>query len=261
MVRIKARDGLDIPVWLTLPPGADTSKNLPMVVLVHGGPFVGAPSWRWDAEVQFLTSRGYAVLQPQFRGTKGFGAAHFKNGWKQWGKAMQTDVTDATLWAIAQGIADSHRIAIAGASYGGYATLMGLIQNPDLFKCGIAWAGVTDLNMLSTVKWSDTSPEFKRNGMPALIGDPIKDAADLKENSPITHADTIKQPLLLAYGGKDVRVPIIHGKIFRKAIQKTNPAVDWIVYEDEGHGWRSPANQIDFWNRAAQFLDKNLTPS
>ena len=253
---IKARDGLELPVWLTLPKGG--AKNLPMVVLVHGGPFAMGPSWRWDAEAQFLAARGYAVLQPQFRGTKGFGEAHYKGGWRQWGKAMQTDLADATRWAIAQGIADPKRIAIAGASYGGYATLMGLLRDADLFRCGVSWVGATDLDLLYTVSWDDVSDDFKKQGMPRLVGDRIKDAADLKEYSPLTHAAKITQPLLLAYGSADQRVPLVHGESFRKALSPGK--LEWIVYEDEGHGWRLPANQIDFWNRTARFLDKQLAP-
>ena len=258
--RIKARDGTEVPVWVTLPPGVASPKNLPMVVLVHGGPWVHGPSWHWNAEVQFLAARGYVVLQPQFRGTRGFGDAFFKASWKQWGKAMQTDVADATRWAIAQGIADPKRVAIAGASYGGYATLMGLVRDPDLFRCGVAWVGVTDLDMLYSVNWSDFSDNFKKFGMPAMLGDRVKDAVDLKENSPLTHAAKITQPLLLAYGEKDQRVPLVHGEKFRKAVQPVNRALEWVEYKDEGHGWRDPANQVDFYNRMAKFLDQHLAP-
>ena len=261
MVRIPARDAMEIPTWITFPPGQSGVKNLPMVVLVHGGPFVRAPSWQWNAEVQFLAARGYVVLQPQFRGTLGFGEAHYKAGWKQWGKAMQTDVADATQWAIAQGIADPKRIAIAGASYGGYATLMGLVRNPELYRCGIAWVGVTDLDMLHTVTWDDVSDDYKKFGMPKLLGDRVSDAADLKANSPLTHASSIKQPLLLAYGQVDKRVPLVHGETFRKAVQPNNAALEWVVYEDEGHGWQLPANRVDFWNRTARFLDRHLAKS
>jgi acetyl esterase/lipase len=258
MVRIAARDGLSLPTWITYPPGQTSGKNLPMVVLVHGGPFIRSPSWKWDAEVQFLAARGYVVLQPQFRGTKGFGQAHYTAGWKQWGKAMQADLADATQWAIDQGIADRQRIAIAGASYGGYATMMGLVRNPELFRCGVSWVGVTDLDMLHTVAWDDISDDYKKWGMPKLLGDRVIDAADLKANSPLTHATSIRQPLLLAYGKADKRVPLVHGETFRKAVQPGNPALEWVAYDDEGHGWVLPANKIDFWNRTARFLDKHL---
>ncbi|MEO5935503.1 MAG: alpha/beta fold hydrolase, partial [Duganella sp.] len=147
LVHYAARDGLDIPAWLTLPPGG-AHKNLPMVVLVHGGPFVRGGSWSWNAEAQFLASRGYAVLEPEFRGSTGYGEKHFRAGWKQWGLKMQDDIADGTRWAIAQGTADAKRVCIAGASYGGYATLMGLINDADLYQCGIDWAGVTDIGLM-----------------------------------------------------------------------------------------------------------------
>ncbi len=197
-------------------------------------------------------------MQPQFRGTKGFGQAHHTAGWKQWGKAMQNDVADATKWAIDQGIADPQRIAIAGASYGSYATLMGLIRNPELYRCGVAWVGVTDLDMLHTATWDDISGDYKKFGMPKLLGDRVEDAADLKANSPLTHPSSIRQPLLLAYGEVDTRVPLVHGTTFRKAVQSANSSVEWVVYQDEGHGWVLPAHKVDFWNRTARFQDKNL---
>ncbi len=257
LVRVAARDGRIVPAWLTVPQGADR-KNLPMVVLIHGGPFGPGSHWQWDAEVQFLAARGYAVLQPEFRGTQGFGDSHYRAGWKQWGRAMQTDVADATRWIIAQGIADPKRIAIAGASYGGYATLMGLVRDADLFRCGVAWAGVTDLDMLYSVSWDDISDDYKKQGMPKLLGDRTLDAADLKENSPLTHAHKIHQPLMLAYGDKDKRVPLVHGEKFRRAVQAVNSQVEWVLYADEGHGWRLPANNVNFWNRVVKFLDTHL---
>lgn len=258
---LKARDGLDLPTWVSLPRAAAgaEAKSLPTVVLVHGGPWIKNTSWHWDAEVQFLNALGYVVLQPQFRGTQGLGIKHESASLRQWGRAMQDDVTDATRWAVASGLADPKRIAIMGASYGGYSTLMGLAREPELYRCGIAWVGVTDLDLLYGAHWSDTSDAFKKHGMPKLIGDRVKDAAELKANSPITVAGKIKQPLLLAYGEKDQRVPIEHGKAMRRALQDAgNGQVEWVSYEKEGHGWREPATQIDFWNRVAQFLAKQL---
>lgn len=257
MVRYKARDGLVIPAYLTLPTNS-LKKNLPMVVLVHGGPWVRGGHWNWDADAQFLASRGYAVLEPEFRGSTGFGDKHFKAGWKQWGIAMQNDIADGTRWAIAQGIADPKRICIAGASYGGYATLMGLINDPDLYRCGINWVGVTDINLLYDVSWSDFSGIFKRYGMPEMIGDQIKDAAQLKATSPLENASKIKQALLLAYGSADQRVPLIHGEKFYAAVKKENPNVEWVVYDQEGHGWSLLKTRIDFWGRVEKFLDKNI---
>jgi dipeptidyl aminopeptidase/acylaminoacyl peptidase len=256
MVRIDARDGESMPVHVTRPNGQKTP--LPTVVLVHGGPFVRGGEWEWDAESQFLASRGYVVVEPEFRGSTGFGFKHFRAGWKQWGLAMQDDVADAALWAVKQGYADPKRICIAGASYGGYATLMGLANDPDLFKCGVNWVGVTDIDLMYSIHWSDSSDVWKRYGMPRLVGDRKRDAEQLAATSPVKLASKLTQPLLMAYGGVDVRVPIDHGTIFRDAVRKTNKDVEWVAYPEEGHGWLLPANNVDFWTRVERFLDKNL---
>jgi dipeptidyl aminopeptidase/acylaminoacyl peptidase len=261
VLRYKARDGLDIPALLTLPAGTPKGAKLPMVVLVHGGPYVRGSTWGWSAQTQFLASRGYAVLEPEFRGSTGFGAKHFTAGWKQWGLKMQDDIADGTRWAIAQGIADPKRICIAGASYGGYATLMGLVNDPDLYRCGVDWVGVTDIQLLYDGHWSfksDMSDEWKSYGMPEMVGDPVKNAAQFTATSPLQQAARITQPLLMAYGGVDHRVPMYHGRKFYDAVTKTNKQVEWIEYQDEGHGWSLPKNQIDFWGRVEKFLDKNI---
>jgi dipeptidyl aminopeptidase/acylaminoacyl peptidase len=258
MVHYKARDGLEIPAYISIPQGS-SGKNLPLVVLVHGGPYVRGAVWGWDPDVQFLASRGYAVLQPEFRGSTGFGEKHFKAGWKQWGLAMQDDIADGTRWAIAQGIADPKRICIAGASYGGYATLMGLARDPDLYRCGVEWVGVTDISLMFKSDWrNDASTEQQRYGMPVLIGDPVKDAQQIKDTSPINLASRVKQPLLMAYGGVDRRVPLAHGKNFRDAVLPTNKNVEWVEYPEEGHGWRLVKNRVDFWNRVDKFLAANI---
>ncbi|NHZ34628.1 alpha/beta hydrolase family protein [Massilia rubra] len=265
LVRLAARDGLPLPAWLTLPNTGsvdkDKRKNLPMVVLVHGGPYVRGNEWGWSADSQFLASRGYAVLEPEFRGSTGFGNKHYKAGWKQWGLKMQDDIADATKWAIAQGIADPKRICIAGASYGGYATLMGLVNDAALYKCGINWVGVTDINLIYTGHWSfasDMTAGYLKYGAPILIGDPDKDAAQLRATSPLQQAARITQPLLLAYGAADKRVPLYHGKKFRDAVIATNPNVEWVVYQEEGHGWALPKNRIDFWGRVEKFLGRHI---
>ncbi|HZV66060.1 MAG TPA: alpha/beta fold hydrolase [Telluria sp.] len=252
-----ARDGMSIPVYVTMPPGK-ASGPLPAVVLVHGGPGVRGSSWEWEAEAQFLASRGYVVIQPEFRGSTGFGFAHFKAGWKQWGRDMQDDLADAATWAIKKGWADPKRIAIMGASYGGYATLMGLIKNPDIFRCGVEWAGVTDIKLMFNTPHSDASQDDLQYDMKTLIGDPDKDAAMLEESSPLARAAELKQPLLIAHGGLDVRVPIVHATKFRDAVSKTNPRVEWIVYPEEPHGWIHEETSIAFWKRVETFLDKNL---
>lgn len=261
-LRYKARDGLSIPATLTLPPGVP-QKNLPLVVLVHGGPYVRGTTWGWDAHAQFLATRGYAVLEPEYRGSTGFGYQHFRAGWKQWGLAMQDDIADGAKWAIAQGIADPKRVCIAGASYGGYAALMGLLNDSDLYRCGINWVGVTDIALLYNGTWtenSDVSDRWRQYGMPELVGDLVKDANQLKATSPLQQATRIKQPLLLAYGGSDQRVPMHHGKKFFDAVKATNPQVEWLLYPSEGHGWKLQKTNVDFWERVERFLARHIGP-
>lgn len=254
-----ARDGLTIPVKLSKPGTQSTKiKPLPAVVLVHGGPYARGGEWEWEPDAQFLAAQGYVVIEPEFRGSTGFGYKHYRAGWKQWGLAMQDDIADATLWAIKKGLVDPKKVCIAGASYGGYATLMGLARYPEIYRCGVNWVGVTDIDLMYTTRWGDFSTVFKEQGMPVLIGDRTKDAKQLSETSPIKLASKITQPLLLAYGGEDRRVPIEHGYKFRDAVKVNNKNVEWITYEDEGHGWFAEKNKIDFWNRVAQFLEKNL---
>ena len=266
-VHYAARDGLQIPAWLTVPQGAQR-KNLPLVVLVHGGPYVRGEDWHWNPEVQFLAARGYAVLEPEYRGSMGYGTKLFKAGWKQWGLGMQNDVADGVKWAVDQGLVDPARVCIAGAGYGGYAALMGLINDPKVYRCGIDRVGITDIDLLYTPKWSDLSYNaewsnlasvWKDYGMPRLVGDPVIDAAQIKATSPLRNVDKIHAPLLLAYGGKDRSVPKSHGELFRDALMKQPGAdVQWVLYGDEGSRWRSIDTRIDYWNRVSAFLDKNL---
>lgn len=256
MVRITARDGLSIPAHVTKPAGR--KGPLPTIILVHGGPHARGGEWEWEADSQFLASRGYLVIEPEFRGSVGFGAKHYKAGWKQWGLAMQDDLADAANWAIKQGMTDAKRICIAGASYGGYATMMGLIKNPELFKCGVNWVGVSDIDLLYTARWSDTTDQYKEYGMPTLIGDREKDREQLNQTSPLKQAAKLTQPILLAYGGEDVRVPIAHGIAMRDALAKHNKNLEWTSYKDEGHGWVLEANRIDFWTKVEKFLGKYL---
>ena len=255
--RYTARDGRAIPVYVTMPPGK-ASGPLPAVVLVHGGPGMRGGSWEWDDEAQFLASRGYMVLQPEFRGSMGFGFDHFAAGWKQWGGTMQSDLADAASWAITKGWADPKRIGIMGASYGGYATLMGLIQNPELFRCGVDFAGVADVTMMFNTAEDDASQESLHYDMKMLIGDPATDAALFAKNSPLLHADKLTQPLLIGQGALDRRVPLVHATSFRSAVSKNNAHVEWIVYADEGHGLRHQNNRIDYYARVEAFLEKNL---
>ena len=255
--RYRARDGRNIPAYVTMPPGPASGPR-PAVVLVHGGPNVRGSYWDWDAEAQFLATRGYVVIQPEYRGSTGFGYDHFAAGMKQWGMAMQDDLADAAQWAIKQGWADPKRIAIMGASYGGYATLMGLIQDPQIFRCGVEWAGVTDIGLRFSAPRSDASREVLNYSLRTLIGDPDQDAELFRRHSPLLRAAELKQPLLIAHGFEDRRVTLEHATRFHDAVKQNNKNVEFIVYPNEAHGWRHEDNRIAFWQRVEAFLDKNL---
>jgi dipeptidyl aminopeptidase/acylaminoacyl peptidase len=256
--RIKARDGLELPVWVTTPAGKSPGSR-PAVMLVHGGPWLRGTQWEWNPEAQFLASRGYVVIEPEFRGSAGYGFDWFKAGWKQWGTGMQDDVADALRWAIDRGIVDPKRVCIAGGSYGGYATLMGAIRYPDLYRCGVAWAAVTDPRLLYEESWSnDSSQEVRQYLRPALMGDLVKDADLLKAATPVERAAEIRIPMLLAFGGSDRRVPIEHGHRIRDAMRASGQQPEYVVYQDEGHGWFSARNEIDFWTRVEKFLARHI---
>ncbi|MYN47320.1 prolyl oligopeptidase family serine peptidase [Pseudoduganella sp. FT93W] len=253
----QARDGHRIPVYVTLPAGKPAGPQ-PAIVLVHGGPQMRGSSWEWDSQAAFLSSRGYVVIQPEFRGSIGFGAQHFQAGWRQWGLSMQDDLTDAARWAVKQGWADSRRIALMGASYGGYATLMGLIKEPQVFRCGVEWAGVTDINLMFSSTESDMSQDWLGYGARTLIGDPEQDAEQFRATSPLLRAAELKQPLLMAHGARDRRVPLEHARKFANAVKAGNANVSYLIYDNEGHGWLHDDNNIDFWSKVESFLDKNL---
>ena len=258
--RIAARDGRDLPVWVTRLPAS--KGPLPAVVLVHGGPWIRSGSWGWHPMAQFLASRGYVVIEPEFRGSAGYGDAHFKAGFKQWGQAMQDDVADALRWAQAQGLA-SDKACIAGASYGGYSTLMGLARDPDLYRCGVAWVAVTDLDLLLRGSWwirDDTSSTVRQYALPEMIYDPDKDAAQITANSPVKLAARIKAPVLLAFGEDDRRVPLAHGKRMRDALREAGNEPVWVTYPGEGHGFAVLKNRVDFAQRMESFLAKHLQP-
>jgi dipeptidyl aminopeptidase/acylaminoacyl peptidase len=173
---------------------------------------------------------------------------------------MQDDLADAAKWAIEKGMADPKRIAIAGGSYGGYATLVGLAKNPELFRTGYEFAGVTDISLMFTSSQGDATRDLLHYSMRTLIGDPDKDAEMFKANSPTTLAALITQPVLLGHGDQDHRVPIQHGVDFRDAVQKNNKNVEWLEYADEGHGFTYEKDRIDFYKHVEAFLEKNLAP-
>ena len=259
--RIRARDGRQVPVWITEPTRPPGAPPPPAVVLVHGGPWVRGGRWEWDALPQFLASRGYVVIEPEFRGSAGYGSEHFRAGWRQWGQAMQDDVTDALRWAVAEKRADGSRACIAGGSYGGYAALMGPVRDPDLYRCAAAWAAVSEpLRLLERSWWwsDDISDEARRYSLPQMIGDVKTDAAMLEAASPLRQAARIKVPVLLVHGERDRRVPIVHAKEMREALRKNGQEPEWLVFDDEAHGWLKPENQHAFARKLESFLAKHL---
>ncbi|HEY7945305.1 MAG TPA: S9 family peptidase [Casimicrobiaceae bacterium] len=257
-IRYPARDGLEIPAFLTLPRGRD-AKNLPLIMLVHGGPNLRGTYWDWNPEAAYLAAMGYAVLEPEYRGSMGWGKKLFEAGWKQWGRGMQDDLNDGMDWLAKQGTIDPKRACIMGASYGGYAVMEGLARDPDRWRCGINAAGVTDINLMYDVTWSDFArSDYLKYAAKEIMGDPDKDAAMLKAASPLEHAANIKAPVLMIYGGSDRRVPIIHGEKMRDALQKNGTPVEWVVYQEEAHGFLLEKNRYDRYTRVAAFLGKYL---
>jgi dipeptidyl aminopeptidase/acylaminoacyl peptidase len=247
-----ARDGLPIMAYLTVPKGR-AAKDLPLIVLPHGGPNM-RDEWGYSDQVQFLANRGYVVLQPQYRGSTGFGLAHLKKGFRQWGLAMQDDVTDGVRELVRQNLVDPKRICIMGASYGGYATMMGLIKDPDLYRCGVNLLGVTDLDdLLASQRWS---PQGARR----INSDRIGDRATMKEQilatSPVRHADRIKAPVLMAYGEQDWRVPISQGTSMRDSLKRAGKTYEWMSFANEEHGFVHQDNRYKVFEAIDAFLRK-----
>ena len=251
-VVIKTRDGLNMNGYLTLPAGL-AAKNLPMVLLVHGGPW-GRDVWGYSGTVQWLANRGYAVLQTNFRSSTGYGKKFLHAGDRQWGLKMHDDLIDASDWAVKQGYVDPKKIAIMGGSYGGYATLAGLTFTPDYFTCGVDIVGPSNLKtLLASIPpyWKPIRAMFdQRMGN---VDDP-KDAELIRNASPLFKADRIRRPLLIGQGANDPRVNVAESEQIVNAIEKNQGSVTYVVYSDEGHGFARPENRIDFNARTEAFL-------
>ena len=252
-----SRDGLTIEGYLTLPKGytMENAKNLPVVVNPHGGPWI-RDSWGYNPEVQFLASRGYAVLQMNFRASTGYGRKFTELGYKQWGQTMQNDITDGVKWLIKEGIADPKRVAIYGASYGGYATLAGVTFTPDLYACAVDYVGVSNL-----LSFMNTIPPYWKpllDMMHEMIGDPETDKEMMEKYSPVFHVDQIKAPLFIAQGANDPRVNKAESDQMVEALKKRGVEVEYMVKENEGHGFYNEENKFDFYRAMENFLDKHL---
>lgn len=253
-VDFKARDGLMLHGYLSMPPGKEDAKQLPLVVFVHGGPIGIRDYWDYDPYVQMMATHGYAVLQVNYRGSGGYGYGFEHAGYREWGGKMQDDVTDATQWAIAQGITSPGHICIFGGSYGGYAALEGAVKEPDLYRCAIGYVGVYDLALM-----------YKRGDIPQssqgesylheALGD---DQAVLAAHSPITQLDKLKAQVMLIVGGADQRVPSVQGMNMHMAMMSRHIPHEWLYEADEGHGYYTEAHVAELYARVLAFLDRNL---
>ncbi len=255
-IQFKARDGLTIHGWLTLPKGSD-GKNLPLIVNPHGGPYGPYDDWGFNPEIQLFASRGYAVLQPNFRGSGGFGREFEEIGYRQWGGTMQDDVTDATQWAIKEGIADPNRVCIYGASYGAYASLMGVAKEPDLYRCAIGFVGVYDLKTMYSrgdIRERDSGVDF----LEEVLG---KSEDELASRSPARLAKNIKVPVVIVAGGEDRRTPPKQSEILVAALKsagKENLVEEFYVQPGEGHGFYEVEHNLKLYNTFLGFFDRHI---
>ncbi len=255
-ITYKTRDGLNIHAYLTLPKGYE-AKNLPVIINPHGGPWA-RDEWGFNPEIQFLANRGYAVLQMNYRGSTGYGRKFWEASFKEWGKKMQDDISDGVAYLKKVGIADPDRIAIYGASYGGYATLAGVTFTPDLYTCAVDYVGVANLfTFMKTIPpyWKPYLDQFYE-----MVGDPKKDSVLLHDASPVFYADKIKAPLFIAQGANDPRVNKNESDQMVAALKARGVEVEYMVKNDEGHGFHNQNNQYDFYGAMEKFLAKYMAP-
>jgi dipeptidyl aminopeptidase/acylaminoacyl peptidase len=253
-ISYRARDGLTIHGYLTTPVGLP-AKNLPAVLLVHGGPWA-RDMWGYDPEVQWLANRGYAVLQVNFRGSSGYGKAFLNAGNREWAAKMHDDLIDAMNWLVQQSIADPNKIAIMGGSYGGYAALVGLTFTPDVFACGVDIVGPSNLvTLLESFPpyWAPLKAMFSHR-----VGYLEKEEDFLKSRSPIFYCERIQKPLLIAQGANDPRVKQSESEQIVNAMRQSGKPVQYVLYSDEGHGFARPENRLHFYAIAEEFLAMHL---
>ncbi|MBX3020325.1 MAG: S9 family peptidase [Bdellovibrionales bacterium] len=253
-VHYKSRDGLEIEGYLTLPRGSE-GRLVPIVINPHGGPWA-RDEWGFNPETQFLASRGYGVFKMNFRGSTGYGRKFWEKSFKQWGKKMQDDITDGAQWLISQRIADPKRICIYGASYGGYATLAGITFTPDLYACAVDYVGVSNL-----FTFTKTIPPYWKPMLEMtyeMVGHPEKDKELMRAASPVFHVDKIKTPLFVAQGANDPRVNKAESDQIVEALRSRGVEVEYMVKDNEGHGFANEENRFDFYRSMEKFLGKHL---
>ena len=257
-VKYTARDGLPIHGYLTVPVGHQPA-GLPLVVLVHGGPWL-RDTWGFNPLVQLLANRGYAVLQVNYRGSVGYGEELFRKARRQIGREVQADIEDATRWAIASGLADPQRIAIMGASYGGYSALFGLGHSPGLYRCGISIAGVTDWPAIYDDRRNDPAYRAANQHWRREIGDPDQERGRLESISPVNFAEKIVTPVLLIQGREDRTVPQDQAKRMITALTKAGRRPESLFIPKLGHGYGKEKERIEIYRAIVAFLEKNLGP-
>lgn len=250
-----ASDGTPLEAILTVPRGA-TMSNLPMVLMPHGGPFDIHDTWFFDTDAQFLASRGYLVLQVNYRGSGGRGPGFVDAGYGKWGTRIQQDLIDGVKWAEAQHYGDPKRVCVYGGSFGGYSAMMSVIRAPGLFKCAIGEAGIYDLSMMYD-KGDIKDRKAGRNYLEQAIG---KDPSELAANSPDKLADKIDVPVLLIHGEADERAPFAQAKAMRAALEAAHKPYEWLTKPKEGHGFYKEENLVDMYNHMQSFLEKNIGP-
>ncbi|GAA0887967.1 alpha/beta hydrolase family protein [Rhodanobacter soli] len=254
-MRFRTSDGMELEAILTIPKGVAES-NLPMVLLPHGGPIGVQDTWYYDDDAQFLASRGYLVLQVNYRGSGGRGEDFKEAGYLKWGTRIQQDLIDGVKWAIAENYADPKRVCVYGGSFGGYSAMMTTIRAPGMFKCAVGYAGIYDLKMMYK-KGDIRENKSGRNYLNTVIG---KNDADLDANSPTRLADKIDVPVLLIHGEDDKRAPFAQAKAMRAALDAAHKPYEWLSKPGEGHGFYDEKNNIEFYTRLQAFLEKNIGP-
>jgi dipeptidyl aminopeptidase/acylaminoacyl peptidase len=252
----RARDGLDIPAYLTLPAGREP-KGLPLVIMPHGGPYGVRDVLEFDPQVQFLANRGYAVLQPNYRGSDSYGKQYFEKGDGQWGRAMQDDLDDGMDWLVKDGIVDPKRVCIVGSSYGGYAALWGATRNPERYRCAASFAGITDVEQQLRYQVDLMSSRHRKEWQSKVKGDTH---FDLGQISPLKQVDRLSVPVLVAHGDEDTRVPYRQSSVYAAALAKAGKAHEFHTYAGEGHGLASSKNLEDWLTRLEAFLGKYNPP-
>src|SRR6185503_15969183 len=259
-IEYKATDGLKIPALVTWPAGVPEAdrKNLPMIVMPHGGP-ESYDSVQFDWLAQYFANEGYMVLQPNFRGSAGFGEAFTAAGYHQWGRKMQSDITDGANALVKMGWADPSRVCIVGWSYGGYAALAGGGVTPDLYKCVVSVAGVSDLIAMlgeeqRTASWYSLKMEYWKK----LIGDPDKDRAEIEKVSPVNLAASYKAPVLLIHGADDLTVPVKQSELMEAALKKAGNTVSYLRLKGADHGLTKPENRKAALEAMGKFINANI---